>query len=162
MNFDWQTFNYDDEWLNAAIQLERESGWDGEVGVWLAQRQTAAPATPDQAKSMMVQVRLQSILFGELREWMNHWNLGMALDDALTCARQRVRSHLAEPTEAQQAYFDALLEEDAVKTEHKPVRAQAIQQLQAILTEEDWGAIAQAAAQSVQKQVMSIESRKVA
>jgi hypothetical protein len=67
-----------------------------------------------------------------------------------------------EPTEAQQAYFDALLEEDAAKSAHKPVRAQVIQQLQAMLTEEDWGAIAQAAAQSVQKQVMSMESRQVA
>jgi hypothetical protein len=111
---------------------------------------------------MMAQMRLQSILFGELREWMSHWNLGMALDEALTCARQRVRAHLMEPTEAQQAYFDALLEEDAAKSAHKPVRAQVIQQLQAMLTEEDWGAIAQAAAQSVQKQVMSMESRQVA
>jgi hypothetical protein len=166
MNFDWQTFNYDDEWLDAAVQLERESGWDGEVGVWLAQRQTTAPATSAQVQSMMVQVRLQSILFGELREWMNHWDLGMALDEALTCARQRVRSHLAEPTEAQQAYFDALLEEDAAKPEYKPVRAQAIQQLQAMLTEEDWGAggsavtarVAQAAAHSVQKRVMEMEA----
>jgi hypothetical protein len=162
MEFDWQTFSYDEEWLNTAVQLEQSSGWDGEVGVWLSQRQPSAVATPNQVQSMMAQVRLQSILFSELQHWISSWNLGMALEDSLNCARRRLRAHLAEPTEVQQAYLTALLAEDAAQPAQLPIRMQAIEQIKAMLTPQDWQAIAQAEAQSIQEQVMAIELNQVA
>jgi hypothetical protein len=162
MDFDWQTLGYDESWLEVAAQLEQESGWDGEVGTWLAQRQRTPAIAIDEVQTMIRTMRLQVILFTELQAWMSSWNLGVAFEATLTCARQRVRLHLAEPTASQQAYFEALLAESAEKTVQQPIRAQVIDHLKTMLTAQDWQAIAQAAAESMQARVMAIESSQVA
>jgi hypothetical protein len=154
MKLDWETFSYDEEWLRAAASEEERCGVDVEAGVWLANRQTAS-ADPTQLSAMMKTMRLQSILFTELIAWMESWNLGAGLDEAVICARQIVRRHLSHSSEAQQLYFEALLEEDEKAVDPPMLRKRVISQLREMLTQDDWQTIAQAASQAVKQRVMN-------
>lgn len=57
-------------------------------------------------------MRLQSILFTELKDLMEAANLGGGTEAAITEARRRIRQQLTQLSEEQQAFFTVLVEED--------------------------------------------------
>jgi hypothetical protein len=148
MNLDWETFTYDEKWLRASVEVEARFGGDVEAGVWLTNRHSGAVADPEKVQAMLQAMRLQSILFTELRTWMASWNLGVGLESAIICARSIIRQHLEQCSEEQQAYFEALLAEDKTSVERPVLRQQVTSYLQQMLTPEDWQTIAQAASRS--------------
>jgi hypothetical protein len=157
MKFDWDKFTYDEEWLQAAAEAEERCEVDVEAGVWLARRHPVGAVDPAKLSAMLKMMRLQSILFTELETWMSSWNLGVGLDEAVLCARRMIRKHLSSSSDVQQAYFEALLEEDAGGIQPPVLRQQVISQICTLLTQEDWHAIAQAASQSIEQQVLRVQ-----
>jgi hypothetical protein len=145
MKLDWSPFTYDKEWLQSAADEEAALGIDVEAGVWLANRKVTRAPDPAKLPPLLKAVRLQAILFTELKDWMESWNLGAGLDDAMICARRIIRLHLSDCSEDEQA-------------ENPPIlRQQVVSQLHAMLTPEDWQAIAQAASQSIAQQVLVVQ-----
>jgi hypothetical protein len=157
MQFDKQTLLYDAEWIQEASQLEAKFGFDGEIGAWLLNRLQVEPPTQDQVSGMMKMVRLNEIFLVELRLWMEGWNLGVALEDTLLCARQKVRSHLFSPTPDQLDFLNRLLEEDQDRKNTTYSRSQVVSQIQSMLSSEEWAEIAQVASQSVHQHVLRLE-----
>jgi hypothetical protein len=168
MKFDISTFTYDKEWLQVAIADEEEHGVDVEAGSWLKGRSPILPPSPAQVHRMMKQVRLHSIVFSELHQWMEGWNLGSALEDALVCARLQVSHYLHALSEEDWVYFDALLVEDEQccqsndstpgNSSHRPLRNQLITRLKDALTPDAWNAIAQVAGEAMRRQVQEYAS----
>jgi hypothetical protein len=160
MNLNWETFTYHEEWLRASAEVEARFGGDVEVGVWLTHRHSGTVADPEKVQAMLQAMRLQSILFTELRTWMTSWNLGVGLESAVICARSLIRQHLERCSEEQQAYFEALLAEDKTAVECPVLRQQVTSHLQPMLTPEDWQTIAQAASRSIEQQVLGVQQRQ--
>ncbi len=66
MPFDWENFTYDTAWLQEAVQIEAEAGCDIQIG-GNASGSVPPRIEPTQLQTQLKQVRLQSLLFGELR-----------------------------------------------------------------------------------------------
>jgi hypothetical protein len=60
MNFDWDTFTYDEVWLRQAAQVEVESGCDIQVG---GKSAAASTVGSSQLQAQLHQVKILSILF---------------------------------------------------------------------------------------------------
>jgi hypothetical protein len=157
MSLDWETFIHDEKGLRASVEIEARFGGDVEAGVWLTNRHSDAVAEPEKVEAMLQAMRLQSILFTELRTWMTSWNLGVGLESAIICARSIIRQHLERCSEEQQAYFEALLAEDKTSVEYPVLRQQVTSYLQQMLTPEDWQTIAQVASRSIEQQVLGVQ-----
>lgn len=156
MQFDWHSFCNDAEALEDAVQWEAAAQWDGQVGPWLSPQQSAQPNAAE-VQQMMQQVKLQEIILDELQRWIESWNIGIALEATLTCARRCIRPHLATLTPEQESCFDALLLEAAQAHAGTPLRLQLLPMLQAMLTPEDWADISQGAALAVEQYVLQLE-----
>jgi hypothetical protein len=157
MQFDGQTLSYDKDCTQEASQLEAKFGFDGEIGAWLLNRSEVTPPTEDQVSAMIRMVRLNEIFLVELRHWMEGWNLGVALEDTLNCARQKLRSHLFSPSPDQLDFLNSLLEEDQDGENAAHFRSQVISQIRSMLSSEEWAEIAQVASSSIQRHVLSLE-----
>jgi hypothetical protein len=157
MQLDEQTLLYDEKWIQEASELEAKSGFDGEIGAWLLNRAEVEPPTQEQVNAMMRIMRLNEIFFVELRHWIEGLNLGVALEDTLLCARQKVRSHLFSPTPDQLDFLNNLLEEDRDEKGTTHFRQQVISQIRSMLSSDEWAEIAQAASQSVQQHLLHLE-----
>lgn len=93
--------------------IQAEDACGGEIGAGFpAYSQHPQPVTPAQAKAVIRRVRLQSMVLSELAELIQSVNLGAGTEAAITEGRRRIRQHLAHLTDQQQAYFDALVDED--------------------------------------------------
>jgi len=140
------------EWVEESARIEQEC--DGRIEAGLAMRAYAQakydPALDHVRAEMRRKMRLQSILFVELKCWMEEWDIGAALEDTYTKARQLVRAHLKQPSPVLADWVEAVLEEDAQGQEQdgadKPVRAQTRAQLALMMTDEDWETLARVAA----------------
>ncbi|NJR52984.1 MAG: hypothetical protein HC780_28930 [Leptolyngbyaceae cyanobacterium CSU_1_3] len=108
------------------------------------------PVTPAQAKAAMRKVRLQSMVLSTLAELIQSVNLGAGTEAAITEGRRRIRQHLTDLTDEQQAYFDALVDEDQLQSSDKPLRAQLKSVVHSLLSASDWNAIGQAATDAIQ------------
>jgi hypothetical protein len=157
MSLSWETLIYDEKWLRTSVDIEAHFGGDVEAGFWLTNRHSGAVADPEKVQAMLQAMRLQSILFTELRTWMASWNLGVGLESAIICARSIIRQRLKRCSEEHQAYFEALLAEDKTSVEHPVLRQQVTSYLQQMLTPGDWQTIAQVASRSIEQQVLSIQ-----
>jgi len=70
----------DPAWLEETAQIERECGGYVEAGLLLREyAMSPQPVTLDQLQ----QVRLQSVLFAELHQWMSTWQLGLSFEKNL-------------------------------------------------------------------------------
>lgn len=137
--------------LQEIAQLEAEFG--GEIGAGFpAYSHHPKPITLEQAITARRKVRLQSIVFTEFAELMQTVNLGAGAEAAIAEGRRRIRQHLANLSEAEAVYFDALVNEDQNQPVDKPIRAQLKSVLSTLLTAADWMAIGQAATETIQTQ----------
>ena len=139
----------DEAWVRESARSEDECGGRIEAGLTMkAYAQAKYDDSLDQVReALRSQMRVQAILFVELRCWMEEWDIGSAFDDTYPEARQLVRAHLKQPAPEQKAWVEAVLEEDQQQgEENKPVRAQTRAQLVLMLTDDDWKVLAQVAA----------------
>ncbi|MEM9947977.1 MAG: hypothetical protein AAF810_18215 [Cyanobacteria bacterium P01_D01_bin.36] len=140
----------DETWVCEAARVEEEC--DGRVEAGLAMRAYATakydPALDGVRHEMRRKMRLQSILFVELKRWMTEWDIGLAFEETYTEARRLVRAHLKQPSPALDAWVEAVIEEDTHLPEEadKPVRSQTKAQLSLMMSEEDWETLARVAA----------------
>jgi uncharacterized damage-inducible protein DinB len=79
-------------------------------------------------------------------------NLGAGTEAAITEGRRRIRQRLSHLTDQQQAYFDALVDEDQLQPLEKPLRAQLKSVIHSLLSASDWDVIGQAATDAIQNQ----------
>jgi hypothetical protein len=124
----------------------------------------APPVDPEKLRLAMQKVRLQSILFTELRILISSAELGPEMaESAILEGRRRIRQQLSHLTVEQQSFFDALVEEDSLKLEYQPLRSQVKAKLYSLLSPNDWSAILEAATNALQNQwVECMESAKSA
>jgi len=151
MPFDWETFTYDQDWLQEAIQLESASEKGVQIGV-----RTSRPLSiePTQLQNQLKRVKLLAILFGELRHLLERANLGSGTEAALVRGRQLIQDRLSQPSLEQQEFLDSLLAEEEVNLAEKPFREQLSSMLCSLLTEMDWQEIAQVAMSSIQTHLL--------
>ncbi len=90
------------------------------------------------------------MVLSDLAELIQSVNLGMGTEAAIAEGRRRIRQHLTELTDEQQAYFDALVDEDQLQSLDKPLRAQLKSVVHSLLSASDWNAIGQAATDKIQ------------
>lgn len=151
MPFDWEAFNYDQNWLQEAIQLEAESEQDVQIGVYTSR---SLSIEPTQLQDQLKRVKLLSILFSELRHLLERANSGSGTEAALVQGRQSIQACVAQLSSEQREYLEALLVEEEANPAEKPLRSQLKPMLCSLLTESDWQEIAQAAMNSVQTRLL--------
>ena len=148
----------DEAWVRESARIEAEC--DGHIEAGLAIKAYAEAkyddSLSDVRKAMQQQIRVQSILFSELRRWIEEWDIGGAFEETYTEARQLVRAHLKQPTPALEEWVKAVLEEDSQAPDltDRPVRAQTRVQLSLMLTGQDCETLARVAANSVADHVL--------
>ncbi len=141
----------DSDFLQDMLQAEEACG--GEIGAGFpAYSQHPKPVSPTQAKAVIRKVRLQSMVLSELAELIQSVNLGAGTEAAITEGRRRIRQHLADLGDEQQAYFDALVDEDQLQPLEKPLRAQLKSVIHSLLSASDWDVIGQAATDAIHNQ----------
>lgn len=139
----------DEVWVRESARIEDEC--DGHVEAGLGMRAYAAakydPALAHIRQNLRRKMRIQSILFVELKRWMTEWDIGVAFEETYTEARQLVRAHLKQPPPGLEEWVEAVLAEDAqLGDADKPVRAQTRAQLATMMTDDDWETLARVAA----------------
>ena len=114
--------------------------------------------TPDQHRSIRHQMRLFSILYPELKDWLQSWELGRSFDAVYLQARKLICQRLQHPTPEQTDWINALIAEDDqhLPKSERPLRAQVIPMLSALLTQEDRQALADIAAQGMAQGVLQM------
>jgi hypothetical protein len=153
----------DPNFLREMVQAEDECG--GTIGAGFpAYSYDSQPVDPEKFRLAMQKVLLQSILFTELRLLISSADLGIEMEEAAILeGRRRIRQQLKQLTIEQQSFFDALMEEDSLKLEYKPLRSQVKAKLYSLLSPNDWSAILEAATNALQNQwVECMESAKSA
>lgn len=134
--------------LEEVVRLESEFD---EIGAGFpAYSKNPKPVTPAQAKAVMRKVQLQSMVLSDLAELIRSVNLGAGTEAAITEGRRRIRQHLNNLSDEQQAYFDALVDEDQLQSPDKPFRAQLKSVVYSLLSTSDWNVIGQAATDAIQ------------
>ena len=135
--------------------------WDGpvEVGLDLGSYLDAIAATPsaDLAKQRRC-VRILSILYPELRRWLESWNLGQSFEPVYAEAQRRVYDHVRQLTPEQEQWMDALIAEYAqeLPIEARELRSQVIPFLSSLMTTDDRQALADIAAQHMAQGVLQL------
>lgn len=142
-------------WLRESAHVE--DGVQVEAGLPMREySQTVTALTSEQNQQLRQQMKVQSILFTALRQWMESWDLGAGFDDTYAIARRLIRQHLANPTETQLATIDRLLAESVDPENMNPSTGkQAVPFLLVMFTQEDWQAMAEAASHSISSRVLS-------
>ncbi len=142
-------------WLREAAQVE--DGVQVEAGLPMREySQIVTALTSEQNQQVRQQMKVQSILFTALRQWMESWDLGAGFDDTYAIARQLIRHHLANPNETQLATIDRLLAESVEPGNmNLSTGKQAVSLLTEMFTQEDWQAMAEAASHSISSRVLS-------
>lgn len=135
--------------LEEVVRLELE--YD-EIGAeFPAYSRNQKPVTPAQVKAVMRKVRLQSMELSDLAELIQSVNLGKETEAAITEGRRHIRQHLTDFTDEQQAYFDALIDEDQLQSSNKPLRAQLKSVVHSLPSPSDWNEIGQTATDAIQR-----------
>ena len=143
-----------EEWVKAAALAEEEAGCDiqaGYTGIHLREFMT----NPSYFQKMR---RMQAIVLTELRELLNQFDLGISIEAAFTCGRQIILEKLQQPSvEIQTQLWSVLEAQEALpeKILSPALKAEVKKVLRDILTQEDWQAIATAAAESVRSHLLN-------
>ncbi|MEM6866828.1 MAG: hypothetical protein AAF528_00390 [Cyanobacteria bacterium P01_C01_bin.121] len=136
-----------------------EDDWEGPVEVGLGLKpyvEKLASVSPEQYRHQRWQVSVLSILWPELKSWLQTWELGLSFDAVYQEAKQRVYGHLKQPTPVQTDWLNALLaeEEQKLPRSERVVRQQVIPRLSSLLTNEDYKALSELAARDMAAGVM--------
>ena len=148
MQFNWENFTYDTAWLEEAVQTEANVGRDIQIGG--AGRSSTPSIASSELQAQLKQVRLQSLLFGELHALLDDSGLGAGKEAAFTEGRQLIRERLQHLSSEQQRYFEALMAENEASAQDSSLRIQLRQVLCSLLNQADWQQIAQVAMGSIQ------------
>ena len=117
----------------------RGDDWNGpvEASLELGSYLDAIAATPstDLANQRRC-VRILSILYPELRRWLESWNLGQSFEPVYAEAQRRVYDHVRQLTPEQEQWMDALIEEgdQDLPIEARELRSQVIPFLSSLMT----------------------------
>ncbi|NEP58715.1 MAG: hypothetical protein F6K31_17140 [Symploca sp. SIO2G7] len=146
---------YDDDWW---ADVEHD---DGRVEAGEMAKPYVAyldSLTPEQHRSLRQQMRLFSILYPELKTWIQSWELGRSFDAVYLQARKCICKRLQKPTPEQTDWITTLIAEDDQNRprSERPLRAQVIPMLSALLTQEDRQALADIAAQGMAQGVLQM------
>jgi hypothetical protein len=77
---------FNDAWMREAAAIEDRVNGQVEAGLGMQEYSRAANAlTSDQSQQLRQQVRVQSILFTSLRQWIETWDLGAGFDATYYC-----------------------------------------------------------------------------
>lgn len=147
----------DEEWIAETEWIEGD-GWV-EAGVMAKPYvEYLKSLTSEQHQFLRRRMRLFSILYPELKEWLQSWELGCSFEAVYTEARQLIYEHLKQPTPEQDAWITALIAEDDqnLPRSERPLRAQVIPLLSALLTQDDRQALADIAAQGMAQGVLQM------
>jgi hypothetical protein len=140
-------------WLRESAQIEDESRGNVEAGLSMkAYAEAIATLTPEQSQAMRQQVKVQSMLFSGLQQWMQSWELGAGFEATYTIARRLIRQHLNEPAPEQKNAIDELL---AMPNDER-LQEKRVALLSKMFSPEDWQTLAQSASQSISIRVLSI------
>lgn len=114
--------------------------------------------TPGQHRSLRQQMRLFSILYPELRAWLQTWELGCSFDAVYMQARKLICQRLQQPTSEQTDWINALIAEDDQNLPRSEwvLRSQVVPMLSALFTQEDRQALANIAAQGMAEGVLQM------
>lgn len=148
-----------DIWLQELAESEDKSIGSIEAGLTMREYSRAIDVLPaDRLQQLRQQMKVQSILFTQLRQWMESWDLGAGFEDAYVLARRLIRVRLASPTPTQQEFIESVGLEDSQRTDvNTPTPQQIVAILSEMLTQEDWQAIAQTASQSIRSQILKVQ-----
>lgn len=102
------------------------------------------------------QVELLSILWPELKKWIESWNLGLSFEAVYREAKQRVYVRVEQSTPQQNEWMDALLLEakQNLPMPEQAVRQRVVPMLASMLTKMDYEALAEIAAEDMAIAVM--------
>jgi len=146
-----------DAWLRESIQIEDEVSTQVEAGLAMQEyHHTVNALKPDQLQHLRQQMRVQSVLFTGLQQWMDSWDLGAGFEDTYAIARRFIREHLANPTPTQQSLVERLwLEHSQLSSANPLQQQQVVAILSEMFTQENWQAMANAASHSISSRVLS-------
>jgi hypothetical protein len=140
-------------WLRESAQIEDEAGGNVEAGLSMkAYAEAIATLTPEQSQAMRQQVKVQSMLFSALQQWMQSWELGAGFEATYTIARRLIRQQLSELTPEQQDAIDELL----AMSHDERLQEKRIALLSKMFSPEDWQTLARSASQSISIRVLSM------
>ena len=122
------------DWLRDAVQAEEEYGGDIQIGGRPPVKQQIDPTKLQQGRN---QIRLYSLLFGELKRLIDEVDFGCGTKAAWVRGRQLIFERIQALSSNQQARFDALLA-DASMLSPTQLQVQLRQQLYLLLDESDW------------------------
>ncbi|MBE9138590.1 hypothetical protein IQ254_15560 [Nodosilinea sp. LEGE 07088] len=147
-------------WLWESAQVEVDCGGNVEAG--LALRDYVARLGSPTIEQLQM-VKLQSILFTELRAWMESWQLGLSFEATYTEARRLIRHHLQHLSPEQQIWAKSLLTvtEEDLASDQGLSRSRAIAMLSNLLTQDDWQILANTAAQGMAAGVLQMQQLDV-
>ena len=155
---------HDEAWIKEAARIEEKCNGQVEAGLVVQHYATAKydDSRNDVRQASRQQMRIQSILFSELQQWIQEWNIGLSFEETYTKARELVRRHLKNPDPELQNWLQSLLTEDTQVQEinNMPIRTQTRDKLAQMLTEEDWIVLAKAAAKSISAGVLQLGQTK--
>jgi hypothetical protein len=148
-----------DAWLQELAESEDELVGQIEAGLAMKEYSRAIDVlTVDRLQQLRQQMRVQSILFTQLRQWMESWDLGAGFEDAYVLTRRLIRFHLANPTPTQQEFIEIVeLEDSQPIGVNTPTPQQIVAMLSEMLTQEDWQEIAKTASQSIRSQILKVK-----
>lgn len=135
----------DEAFVREAAAIETECGGAVEAGLelksYVAQIEAASPEALNRQRQS---VKVLSILLSELRQWLEGWQLGPCFEAVYTEAQRLIYERFDNFMVEQQAWIHDLLVENkrGLPVGERPVRAQAITKLSALLTEEGWQSLA--------------------
>ncbi len=150
---------HNETWLRESASIEDE----GQVEAGLAMKeysQVVSILTSEQTEQLRQQMKVQSILFTALRQWMESWDLGAGFDATYTTARRLIRHHLALNPNHQAAFEKLLAENAGTGSMNKVAGQQVIAILSEFFTPEDWQTMAEAASHSISLQVLSVKQKQ--
>jgi hypothetical protein len=159
MQFDWETFTYDEEWLREAVRIEEESGGDISAGPDWGTHLGAVMANP-QGYSHFAQLR--SMVMQAWKQLVSEWDLGVGAAAAEAKGQALILERLHQPEPDVQEALLSLLEAKLSKPQGEREMNQTVHEeirgvFKKVLTPEDWKAIAESVSHSVYAQVLQQE-----
>jgi hypothetical protein len=119
--------------------------------------------TPEAFREQKRQVRALSVLLPVLRDWIVSWNLGGSFEAVYIEAQSLLFQHIQQASAAQEGWIEELIaaHEQGTRAEHHQAQLQLRERLAEILTQENWQALATAAAQDVEKRILQLSQTQV-
>ncbi|MEM1279747.1 MAG: hypothetical protein AAGG53_06905 [Cyanobacteria bacterium P01_H01_bin.152] len=164
MQFDWETFTYDEEWLREAVRQEEEAGCDIAAGNDWGAHLGNVMANP---KGYSHFTMLRSMVTQGWKRLVAEWDLGVSREAAEAKGQELIFERLRDPQPAIQEKLIALLEAKLSRPQGEwemteAVHAEIRSVLSQVLTQEDWNAIAASASDRIRHQVLAQDLAAVA